>query len=143
MQTFDIFRYLAVAFERGSLSLRLRRQGAATPHLAEERLFGKEATVIDGEEKKTDSRKNIRLDDSKWVKEQLSYRLPIPVKAIGYFPRMNPPTSFPICPRCNITLEREFQSYCDRCGQYLNWRKYGKRTTIVIIRPKPDEDKGV
>ena len=28
---------------------------------------------------------------------------------------------FPVCPNCNCTLEREFQSYCDRCGQRLSW----------------------
>ena len=32
---------------------------------------------------------------------------------------------FPICPRCEITLEREFQSYCDRCGQHLDWSYFG------------------
>lgn len=32
--------------------------------------------------------------------------------------------SYPICPRCKITLEREYQSFCDRCGQALSWKKY-------------------
>lgn len=25
------------------------------------------------------------------------------------------------CPRCRVPLERDFQSYCDRCGQALDW----------------------
>ena len=34
--------------------------------------------------------------------------------------------SFPVCPRCNSSLEREYQSYCDRCGQCLDWKEYRK-----------------
>lgn len=30
---------------------------------------------------------------------------------------------FPVCPRCNCTLDREYQAYCDRCGQKLKWKK--------------------
>ena len=26
-----------------------------------------------------------------------------------------------VCPNCRITFEREYQSYCDRCGQKLKW----------------------
>ncbi len=33
-------------------------------------------------------------------------------------------TTYPICPRCNISLEREFQAYCDRCGQCLDWSRF-------------------
>ena len=29
---------------------------------------------------------------------------------------------FPVCPGCGCTLEREYQSYCDRCGCKLNWK---------------------
>ena len=32
--------------------------------------------------------------------------------------------SYPICPRCRTSLEREYQSFCDRCGQALSWKKY-------------------
>ena len=31
---------------------------------------------------------------------------------------------FPVCPRCECTLDREYQSFCDRCGQKLKWKKY-------------------
>lgn len=34
--------------------------------------------------------------------------------------------SFPICPKCGAILDREYQRYCDRCGQALNWEKYNK-----------------
>lgn len=31
---------------------------------------------------------------------------------------------FPVCPKCQNTLEREYQAYCDRCGQKLSWRRF-------------------
>jgi len=39
-------------------------------------------------------------------------------------------TAFFVCPRCHITLEREFVAYCDRCGQRLNWRGYEKARKV-------------
>lgn len=30
--------------------------------------------------------------------------------------------SFPVCPRCACTIEREYMCFCDRCGQKLNWQ---------------------
>ena len=32
--------------------------------------------------------------------------------------------TYPICPSCNITLERDYQCYCDRCGAKLIWKDY-------------------
>ena len=46
------------------------------------------------------------------------YRLPIPVKEILLFDSGN---SYPICPRCNSTIDREYMNFCDRCGQRLGW----------------------
>ena len=31
---------------------------------------------------------------------------------------------FPRCPRCGTTMEREYQRFCDRCGQRLNWNGF-------------------
>ncbi|MBQ6700823.1 MAG: hypothetical protein IJM98_09225 [Oscillospiraceae bacterium] len=57
------------------------------------------------------------------AEEAISYRLAIAVtesfKSRGGY-------EYPICPRCRITLEREYQAYCDRCGQALDWKKYGR-----------------
>ena len=33
---------------------------------------------------------------------------------------------YPICPRCDTTIDREYMSYCDRCGQSLNWKGFSK-----------------
>ena len=35
-----------------------------------------------------------------------------------------------VCPRCHMTLEREFMAYCDRCGQHLGWKRYRKARVI-------------
>lgn len=26
-----------------------------------------------------------------------------------------------VCPQCQITLEREYQAFCENCGQKLDW----------------------
>ena len=28
---------------------------------------------------------------------------------------------YPVCPRCNNTIKRQYQAFCDRCGQRLDW----------------------
>lgn len=50
-----------------------------------------------------------------------TYRLPKLVTEVRVFPERYP---YGVCPRCKITLEREYQKYCDRCGQRLDWSKY-------------------
>ncbi len=50
--------------------------------------------------------------------EASAYRRPLAVSQIRLFPDG---TGYPICPRCQLTLAREYQSYCDRCGQALDW----------------------
>ena len=50
--------------------------------------------------------------------EAITYRVPLPVtKVIVY----RSGTSCPVCPRCSMSLEREYMAFCDRCGQKLNW----------------------
>lgn len=51
----------------------------------------------------------------------LSYRFPMPVKETFF---CKEGFEYPVCPRCKTTLEREYQSFCDRCGQALDWKKY-------------------
>ena len=49
--------------------------------------------------------------------DAITYRLPLPVTKVMALTN----TTYPICPRCNLSLEREYMSFCDRCGQQLNW----------------------
>ncbi len=39
-------------------------------------------------------------------------------------------TGYPICPRCQQTIDREYQQHCDHCGQRLGWEGY--RNAAVI-----------
>ena len=58
------------------------------------------------------------------TRHQLEYRLPMLVTELMVFPSAFGRTSYYVCPRCHITMEREFQSYCDRCGQRLDWKRH-------------------
>ena len=55
-----------------------------------------------------------------------SYRIPMLVTHLRQY-RI---TAYYICPRCHITMEREFMAYCDRCGQCLNWKQYKKAVVM-------------
>ena len=54
------------------------------------------------------------------VKDALDYRTPCSVTEF----HMRQGNVYPVCPRCAAPLDREFVSYCDRCGQQLDWSKY-------------------
>ena len=58
---------------------------------------------------------------------EMVFRSPMPVTQVRCF-RSYPCgiTEFPVCPRCGITMEREYQAYCDRCGQCLDWKDLSK-----------------
>ena len=47
-----------------------------------------------------------------------TYRWPRKVKEVYSFKWG---AEFPKCPRCGTTMEREYQFFCDQCGQRLNW----------------------
>jgi uncharacterized paraquat-inducible protein A len=55
-----------------------------------------------------------------------SYRNPRQISEVVVFQSHTGPTGYYVCPRCDITLDREFMAYCDRCGQCLNWKGYRK-----------------
>ena len=56
-----------------------------------------------------------------------SYRLQMPVAEVMVFSNG---FAYYVCPRCHITVEREFMAYCDRCGQHLGWKNYKKAKII-------------
>lgn len=49
------------------------------------------------------------------------YRLPLPVTRILVLRHGD---AYPICPRCNCTVDREYMNFCDRCGQRLSWEAF-------------------
>ena len=66
------------------------------------------------------------------VREQLSYREPLIVEHYGGYYGNEGLYCFPMCPKCQKTMEREYQKYCDRCGQHLDWSKITKATFIDL-----------
>lgn len=54
------------------------------------------------------------------------FRFEYPVTEIMIFQSAQGKTGYYVCPRCRMTLEREFMNYCDRCGQRLGWKDYKK-----------------
>ena len=56
--------------------------------------------------------------------QELSYRIPMSVTEVRCFQGTSGLIAFPVCPQCGQTMEREFQSYCDRCGQCLDWERF-------------------
>lgn len=50
-----------------------------------------------------------------------TFRMPKPVTKVRVFSDRN---MYAVCPRCNISMEYEYQLYCNRCGQHLEWSKY-------------------
>lgn len=49
----------------------------------------------------------------------LTYRIGLQVTKVIYLPHYG--SSYPLCPRCHCSLEREYMRFCDRCGQRLMW----------------------
>ena len=42
-----------------------------------------------------------------------------------------------ICPRCKVPLDRDYQNFCNRCGQHLDWS--GCRKAKVIYPDRKSE----
>jgi hypothetical protein len=56
-----------------------------------------------------------------------AYRFALPVIEFAlYQDLLGGETVYYYCPRCDVTLERDYQSYCDRCGQCLDWKHIHK-----------------
>ena len=63
--------------------------------------------------------------------QELLYRIPLAVtQCSGYYGRYGF-VIFPICPRGCRSFEREYQFFCDRCGQKLSWSQYPHAKLIL------------
>lgn len=54
------------------------------------------------------------------------YRTALPIKEYRRYCSYSDNTVYYICPRCDESLDREFQTCCDHCGQMLEWKGYRK-----------------
>ena len=68
------------------------------------------------------------------VRKDLSFREPLPVTQIRCFRFPYGDAVFPVCPQCGVTMEREYQSFCDRCGQCLEWKNFSNATVILPVK---------
>lgn len=66
-----------------------------------------------------------------------SYRKDMLVNEVMVFDAWFGQTGYYVCPRCKITMDRVFVSFCDRCGQKLDWKYY--RKAKVVYPGKRDE----
>ena len=69
---------------------------------------------------------------AKHEQNALSYRDPMPVTAVRYYSSCPEMFSYPICPRCKQPMEREYQSFCDHCGQKLDWSQLSKAVVVIV-----------
>lgn len=61
-------------------------------------------------------------------REELGFRAPMAVTELAVY---RGGSAYPLCPRCRIPLDREYQRFCDRCGQRLEWKDYGQARLVV------------
>lgn len=66
-----------------------------------------------------------------------TYRWPMLVKEVYSYKRG---AKFPRFPRCGSTIEREYQHFCDRCGQRLNWSRFDDYEVKYIGWDGPEDD---
>lgn len=74
--------------------------------------------------KKTSEWRKIYEDDPE------SYRIGMRIEEVMVFDTWYGKTGYYVCPRCKITMEREYMSFCDRCGQKLDWKYHKKAKEI-------------
>ncbi len=64
-------------------------------------------------------------------KEELAFRIAAQVVHFRISPLFNGGfTTFPVCPNCSGSVEREYQCFCSECGQKLFWDFYRYATPL-------------
>lgn len=63
----------------------------------------------------------------------LSYHIPLPVIEVVVFCSGD---GYPVCPRCDSLLEREYMGYCSYCGQCLDWELFDHAKVVSWPRKK-------
>ena len=64
----------------------------------------------------------------------IGWRVPMLVTELKVFPECRGQPAYYVCPRCGLSMEREFMSFCDCCGQWLDWRTY-QNVKIICFCP--------
>ena len=53
-----------------------------------------------------------------------AYRIPMKITSVREYAECTHLQSFPLCQRCLQPIEREHQSFCNHCGQALDWNGF-------------------
>lgn len=61
------------------------------------------------------------------ILEAISYRHGMLVTEIRLFASGD---TYAVCPRCKLTMEREYANFCSVCGQKLEWKYFSKARIV-------------
>ena len=64
--------------------------------------------------------------------EPAAFRVPVPVTAVRVYSSDSRSSSYPLCPRCMQPMTREYQAFCENCGQALSWKGFSKAIVILV-----------
>lgn len=79
------------------------------------------------------TQKNLFVSAKELVRliELASYRTPMQItEIIFYYDAFLGYEGYYVCPRCKIPLDRDFMSFCNSCGQKLDWKDHKKAKHI-------------
>ena len=71
-----------------------------------------------------------RNQEERELRSAVSFRRPMSIREIKCLRNGD---AYPVCPRCHITMEREYQNFCDRCGQALDWDAF--EGALIVLAP--------
>ena len=74
---------------------------------------------------------------------RMDYRIPRRVSELMVFESHLGTSGYYLCPRCRITLPREFMAFCDRCGQRLDWSHYRSARIVYPGGQEEEEQNGL
>ena len=66
----------------------------------------------------------------------LPENIPAPVERVRYYRNTQYP--YAVCPNCKSVIERDYQNYCETCGQKLDWKMFGRKVSIEEYVDGPD-----
>lgn len=64
--------------------------------------------------------------------EELHFRIPKPVTSAYCFHLPEHLAIYPVCPQCQHLISREYQNYCNHCGQSLSWDDFEQAELIEL-----------
>lgn len=69
-------------------------------------------------------------------KQESSYRVSMRATAVRAYPECSSLYTYPLCPRCEKPMEREYQAFCNNCGQALCWKGFSKAVVVISFPNK-------